>query len=213
MQGYKTMIVAAVSLFGGLATIMGVGIPADTLAALTDSVTTLVGGAMVLSGIVTGILRLMTTTPVGAKTAPLENTATNTVTKEGGFARIGMLFFLIALAGCAGSMVKPIEPIAVPQSLPDAGKEAQQFINEANVSLRAVYRVIGQNAEAGVWTKVQAQGYQDEAKKYSGMVDKAQDALDLRLFDDARAQASVASNLLMILSKKVAAQARKAEQK
>lgn len=121
------------------------------------------------------------------------------------------LVLQLLLAGCTGNQyIKPIETIAVPQSLPDAGKEAQKLINEANVLLTATYNVIGDNAANHVWTRAEAQRYQDQANDYADMVDRAQDAVALGNFHEAKGQAEIVSKLLGALHKEVAAQARKA---
>lgn len=116
------------------------------------------------------------------------------------------------LPGCGGNgAIKPIETIEVPATLPAAGKEAQKLVNESNVLLTATFRVIGDNAESGVWTKKQAQGYHDTAERYAGQVDEVQNALDRGMWASAQSQAALLSKLIFELNKEVAAQARKAE--
>lgn len=151
----------------------------------------------------------------------MEDDAPEVVSKsQSGFAMIGQLIValifaivvVVSVSGCsgAGGFLRTAEPIAVPTSLPEAGKAAQQAINEANIALTAAYRVIGDNAEAGVWTKGQAQGYMDKVNGYSGQVDEAQAALDRGMWATAASQAALVNQLILALSKEVASQARKA---
>ena len=85
------------------------------------------------------------------------------------------LFVAIALSGCAlVGQVEPLSTMSVPATLPEAGKQAQVAVNEANLALTAAANVIAANVKDGIWTKAQAQGYLDKVKDYAKQVDRAQ---------------------------------------
>lgn len=67
MKGYRTMIVAAVQLLVGILSIAGVAIDEDTAAALANNIEAVVGGVLVITGIVTGVMRAITDSRVGEK--------------------------------------------------------------------------------------------------------------------------------------------------
>jgi hypothetical protein len=105
--------------------------------------------------------------------------------------------------------VQPAAPIAVPSTLPEAGRQAQNAINEATLGIAAAANVVRANVKDGIWTKAQAQGYLDKLGTYLKDVDRAQTALNVGNFTSAKAQADLLSSLILILHREVAAQARK----
>jgi PBP1b-binding outer membrane lipoprotein LpoB len=124
--------------------------------------------------------------------------------------KILILFLALMLGGC--SMFGPLEtatPMSVPTTLPEAGRQAQLAINEANLALTAAANVIAANVKDGIWTKAQAQGYLDKVREYAKQVDRAQEAVRLGQFSTAQAQANAVQALILILHREAAAQARK----
>ena len=67
MNGYKTFIVGLLSLVGGLATMMGVTIDPETLAAIQSNAEVVIGGGMTLYGLVMLVLRKFTDSPMFKK--------------------------------------------------------------------------------------------------------------------------------------------------
>jgi len=124
--------------------------------------------------------------------------------------RIVFLSLLFLLPGC-GSLgtVQPTPGAAAATALPEAGKQAQLAINEANVTLTTAAVVIRGNIKDQIWTKEQAQSYLDKVKLYRKDVDRAQEAVDAGNFITANGQANAVRSLIVILHREVAAQARK----
>src|SRR3990172_2871109 len=96
--------------------------------------------------------------------------------------RVIVACLVALLSGCAGmgSIVEPLHDTpAIEAESPQAKalRLAHAAVNEADAALFALDKVIGANAEAGIWTKAQAQGYLDQSKEYGARVDKARDAL------------------------------------
>lgn len=67
MTGYKTFIVGLISLVAGIATMMGVTIEPETLAAIQANAETVIGGGMTLYGLVMLVLRAFTKSPMFKK--------------------------------------------------------------------------------------------------------------------------------------------------
>ncbi len=67
MTGYKTFIVGLISLVAGIATMMGVTIDGETLAAIQANAETVIGGGMTLYGLVMVVLRAFTKSPMFKK--------------------------------------------------------------------------------------------------------------------------------------------------
>lgn len=117
---------------------------------------------------------------------------------------------LALLPGCGVfGPVQPVTSMSVPTTLPEAGREAQNVINEATLAITAAANVVRLNVKDEIWTKAQAQGYLDKLAGYLKDIDRAQDALDLGNFTSAKAQADLLSSLILILHREAAAQARK----
>jgi hypothetical protein len=124
--------------------------------------------------------------------------------------KLVLVVLLTILPGCALlGPVEPVAPIGVPSTLPEAGKQAQNAINEANVGLAAAANVIAANVRDGIYTKAQAQAYLDQVKDYARKIDRAQEAVKLGDFSSAQGQADAVRSLILILHREVAAQARK----
>lgn len=64
MQGYKTVITGILSMLGGVATVMGVTLPADVVQTIAANVDLVVGGGMALYGAVMIVLRAFTDSPM-----------------------------------------------------------------------------------------------------------------------------------------------------
>jgi len=123
---------------------------------------------------------------------------------------LALLPMLFLMQGCGVfGPVQPTPGAAAATALPEAGKQAQLAINEANVTIAAAAAVIRGNITDQIWTKAQAQGYLDKVKSYRKDVDRAQEALDAGSFVTAQGQANAVRSLIVILHREVAAQARK----
>jgi hypothetical protein len=64
MKGYKTVVVGALSIVGGIATAMGVTLDADAMSAIAVNADLVVGGGMALYGAVMVVLRAFTDSPM-----------------------------------------------------------------------------------------------------------------------------------------------------
>jgi hypothetical protein len=64
MNTSKTMIVSILSIISGLFVALGSPLPADTVAALSNHAETILGSVMAIYGIVMGLLRMVTSTPL-----------------------------------------------------------------------------------------------------------------------------------------------------
>ena len=121
-----------------------------------------------------------------------------------------VLLLSLALGSCAfRGPAEPLSTMSVPTTLPEAGKQAQVAVNEANLALTAAANVIAANAKDGIWTKPQAQGYLDKVKDYAKQVDRAQELVRLGQFDLGKTQADAVRSVILILHREIAAQARK----
>lgn len=118
------------------------------------------------------------------------------------------LTFLPAACALLGP-VEPLAPASVPTTLPEAGRQAQAAINEANLALTAAANVIGSNVKEKIWTKTQAQGYLDRVRDYAKRVDRAQELVRLGDFTQGKNQAQAVRSLILVLHREVAAAARK----
>ena len=119
------------------------------------------------------------------------------------------LLCVLLLALLPACTVQPVSQMSVPTTLPEAGKQAQVAVNEANLALTAAANVIAGNVKGAIWTKAQAQGYLDKVKEYAKRVDRAQELVRLGQFDLGKTQADSVQALILILHREVAAQARK----
>lgn len=62
--GYKTVVAGALSVLGGVATMMGVTLDTETLQAIAHNVDVVVGGGMTLYGLLMIVLRKFTSSPM-----------------------------------------------------------------------------------------------------------------------------------------------------
>lgn len=115
--------------------------------------------------------------------------------------------FALLLTGCG--MLEPLHGDQAVTTEASAVHAARVAIDEANASLTALNIVIGQNVQAGVWTKPQAQSALNESKNYGKRVDAARELLRGGLLTDAKSQAEAAKTLILLLQKRVAEAARK----
>ena len=137
--------------------------------------------------------------------------------RQAGFARVQLLAVLAALSavfalGGCGVMQELTQPLHGDTALTAESPQmraARIAVDEANASLTALNIVIGDNADTGVWTKSQAQGYLDDSKKYGEKVDKARDLMRDGLLSEAKSQAELVKSLILTLHKRAADAARK----
>jgi hypothetical protein len=124
---------------------------------------------------------------------------------------IGAVFLALALSGCATwqAMTQPVHGENAVTTEAPAVRAARVAIDEANASLTGLNNVIGQNIDAAVWSKAQAQAYLDESKAYGRRVDNARELLRGGLLADAKSQAEAVKYLILLMHKRVAAEARK----
>lgn len=64
MAGYRTIVVVVVQVLVGLLTLLGVTTTPEVQATIVENLNLVLGGAMTLSGIVFGVLRVVTDRPV-----------------------------------------------------------------------------------------------------------------------------------------------------
>ena len=139
------------------------------------------------------------------------------VNKQSGSAMVHMLIAVALAAGVAQlsgcgvtqGLTQPLHDEKVQPTESAVMRTARIAVDEANASLTALDKVIGQNAESGVWTRAQAQDYLDTSKEYGRKVDAARAALRSGLPVDAQSQAEVVKVLILTLHKRVAEAARK----
>jgi len=124
---------------------------------------------------------------------------------------LAVLALAALLSGCGTwqALTQPVHGDKAVTTEAPAVRAARVAIDEANASLTGLNNVIGQNVEAKVWTKAQAQAYLDQSKDYGKKVDDARDFLRGGLLTEAKSQADAAKSLILILHTRVAAEARK----
>lgn len=125
-----------------------------------------------------------------------------------------LLLIMPLLGGCPAvtGIFQPLHTNVVVENEDAAVKAyrlAHEAIDEANSILFAVDKTIGNNAEAGVWTKAQAQAYLDQSKDYGKKLDKAREMMRVGNLADAKSQADAIKSFVLILQKEVAKAARK----
>lgn len=116
------------------------------------------------------------------------------------------LALIIPLAGCGIT-----EPLHGPDAKVTESAEvhaARTAIDEANAILEAVNQVIGDNAAAGVWTKVQAQGYLDQSKDLGKRLDEARGFLRLGNPAEAQARTQAIKTAILALQLEISKRAR-----
>lgn len=125
-----------------------------------------------------------------------------------------MIRFLIALAAAAllagcGTMFTPAGTLPVSEKLSPAAQVAQTAINEANIVLHAVAKVIGQNVVDGITPKAEGQKQIDQVRAYAAEVDRAQKMLDAGDVLGAKSKAELTQKLIVALHREVAQRARR----
>jgi len=121
--------------------------------------------------------------------------------------RLLTAILLACTLGCA-QMIAPVEPIAVPENLSEAGKEAQKLINEANIALTAAYDLVGEKRKQKLLTKAEAFKYLNTLDDYSADVDKAQETLNAGKDFEAKGKAEALKLLIETLRQRVAEKVR-----
>jgi soluble cytochrome b562 len=124
-----------------------------------------------------------------------------------------ILALTFSLAGCGTGIfkVEPITEVAVPTSLSEAGKEAQNIINEANLLLTAATNVNASNYTAGLVSQADARKYQGEIKKVAKQVDDAQAMLSVGNDAGALSSAKLVNLAITALHKEIAARAKETQ--
>ena len=125
---------------------------------------------------------------------------------------VGLLALSLTGCGTLGGLFQPVHApttIEGETAVQKANRLAHAALYEAYVDLNALNVVIGNNAEASVWTKAQAQAALDESIAARRKVDKAYEALKLGNITDATSQAELIKAVILALQKKVAEAARK----
>lgn len=86
---------------------------------------------------------------------------------------IGLIWLVLMLAACS-----PMQRIQMPTSPVEALHQAQSFIDEANVTLIAVARVVAQQKRDNIITEDQRNRYVETMIDFSRKIDLAQDVVD-----------------------------------
>ena len=120
--------------------------------------------------------------------------------------RAFILCLALLLPGCA--LFGPVEPVST-RALTTPAEQAQNAVNEANLSLTAAANVIAQNVKDGIWTKEQGRTYLDKVKNYAKQVDRAQELVKLGEFGQGKTQAEAVKALIIVLHREAAAAARR----
>lgn len=127
----------------------------------------------------------------------------------------------LAVAGCG--IFGDTKPITkdVPQSCKTTDPQTKvvtvnpicaaafEAIDQANVLLASVDRMVLGKLKAGIWTKAQAQPYYDQTGKLGARIDQAFEIFGKGDYVSAQAQALATKQLLLILEKEIAAAAAK----
>lgn len=109
------------------------------------------------------------------------------------------LIVLSAIPGCT-----PVTKVTAESSAQEIGFAA---VNEANATLAAAAKVIGDNVKAGIYTKEQGQRYLDKVRELARQVDEVHMLVKAGI-PDAAQRAKIVQTLILELHKEVAAKAR-----
>jgi len=120
------------------------------------------------------------------------------------------LVLAVALPGCA--VLQSPGEIRVDETQPAAVQVVQKAINEANVYITAIANVVMQNVSDGTMTRAEGVGLLDKLTDYARRVDEAQALLDAGLVVEAKPKAETLRDVLLLLHREVAKQARKGAQ-
>lgn len=186
-----TIVVAVLAL-------VGYTVDADSHAQLTDLLLAVGGG---IGGIVALWGRIAARQRIGRRS-----------NGELGYIHFSALALLavvsMALYGCAGTALEVRKAdIPVSQELSPQAQAVQKMINEANVALTAVKRLIGDKVASGEITPDEAQKYLDDTRDMDRAVDAAQSALDIGDPTSAQAQAELLNKLINALDRELAKRA------
>ncbi len=129
------------------------------------------------------------------------------------------LLLAFALSGCAvtDGLFKPLHQeqteaqAAAETPQQRAFRIAHAVIDEANVLLLAFDTVIGDNIDNRIWTKAQAQKYQDQAVAAGDNLERARELLRLGDPASAQAQAEAIKTIIIQLQREIAAAARQTQ--
>jgi len=97
MKGYKTIITAAISVIMGLATMLGITLDAQTMAAIAENLEIVIGSGMTLYGLVMGVLRAFTSSSMFNGKNPSPNTLNALIP----------VFAVILVVGLQGCVAQP----------------------------------------------------------------------------------------------------------
>jgi hypothetical protein len=120
---------------------------------------------------------------------------------------LAALILAIPLAGCG--MFQPVQELAVPTDLSQAGQDAAKIINEVKVDLIAINNTITTQLKAGLMTKADAQSLAATVDEYWGKVKQAETLLGSGQDLLAKQKAQLLSTLLVELQKQVVARSKK----
>lgn len=112
-----------------------------------------------------------------------------------------------ALSGCG--MFQPVQQLAVPTNLSEAGREAAKIINECKVDLIAANNTITAQLKAGLMTKADAQQLANSIDSYWDRVKAAEALLGQGQDIAAKDQAKLLSEVVIALQKQVIARSKK----
>lgn len=119
-----------------------------------------------------------------------------------------LLCLVLALPLTSCALLGTVEPVST-RPLTGVAEQAQNAVNEANLSLTAAANVIAQNVKDGIWTKEQGKTYLDKVKDYAKQTDRAQELVRLGEFGQGKTQAEAVKALIVVLHREAAAAARR----
>jgi hypothetical protein len=117
------------------------------------------------------------------------------------------LAIAIPLAGCG--LFQPVQQLAVPTNLSEAGREAAKIINECKVDLIAANNTITSQLKAGLMTKADATQLAKSIDAYWERVKAAEALLNQGHDLAAKDQAKLLSEVVIALQKQVVARSKK----
>jgi hypothetical protein len=120
---------------------------------------------------------------------------------------LAALAIAIPLAGCG--LFQPVQQLAVPTNLSEAGQAAAKIINEVKVDLIAANNTITSQLKAGLMTKADATQLAKSIDAYWDRVKAAETLLNQGHDLAAKDQAKLLSELVIALQKQVVARSKK----
>lgn len=115
----------------------------------------------------------------------------------------------LALALSACTLFRPVQQLAVPTNMSEAGSEAAKLINEAKVDLIAVNNTVASQVSQGLMAKADAQAVALKVDDAWGRIKQAETLLAAGQDLAAKAQAQLISTLLLELQKQAVARSKK----